>query len=262
MSLKINFFCEEKYRDRVPEPIPASKSFPKWFSELSFDNSKLKYRQDPNNIHNLIQNNDNFNVKKCLGIQDFLNTGYIIPSWGDFIFRESDSGELYINWMENYYDDTSYQPHPDFQYKTMPNKPVYGHFGKIFTPWVIKTDPGVSCLITHPFWHRNKSFTSTSAVMHTDNFGFRIPWFFEWNYKIESGMDLESMSIEDQVVGKGEPLVLIIPFYRKNYTSKVDYISSEKWNTLYLSQMNQTHDTMGGQCPYKNFRKTLGKLFG
>jgi len=262
MSLKINFCCDEKYKGSIPEPIQASKYFPKWFSKLPLDNPKLKYKQNPENSYELVERKNDLNVKKCLGIQDFLKTGYIIPSWADFIFRETDSGALFINWMENYYDETSYQPHPDQQYQTMQNKPIYGHFGKIFTPWCIKTDPGVSCLITHPVWHRNKSFTTASGVWHTDNCPMQIAWFFEWNYKIQSGMDLESMSIENQIVGKGEPLVLIVPFYRKNYTSKVDYISSEKWNTLYNSQVNAVHDTMGGQCPYKNFRKNLGKLFG
>lgn len=261
MSLKVNFYCAEKYRDKVPEPVPASKCFPKWFSELAFNNPKLKYKLDPHNIHNLVQNSDNFNIKKCLGIQDLLNTGYIISSWSDFIFRENDNGSLYINWMENYYDKTEYKSHNQDQYETMPNKPIYGHFGKIFTPWGIKTDPGVSCLITHPVWHKNKSFTSSTAIFHTDTAPLQIPWFFEWNYKIESGMDLDSMSIENQIIGKGEPIILIIPFYRKSYTSKINYISTEKMDSLFEVQNNLTHDTMGGECPYKKFRRNLGKLF-
>ena len=262
MSLSIQFYCDEKYEGCVSEPIQASKYFPKWFSDLPLDNSKLKYKRHPEKIYELIQNNNNMNVKKCLGIQDFLNTGYIIPSWADFIFRETEDGALFVNWLENNYDDIDYKTHSFEQFFTIRNKPIYNHFGKIFTPWCIKTDPGVSCLITHPVWHRNKSFTSASAVWHTDKCPMQMAWFFEWNCKIQSGMDLDSMSIEDQVVGKGEPLLLIIPFYRKNYTSKINYVPTKKWNTYYKMQLNQTHDTMGGQCPYKNFRRTLGKLFG
>lgn len=261
MSLKINFYCNEKYRDRVPEPVLSSKCFPKWFSELPLDNKKFKYAVNPENQYEFIDNFDDLSIKKCLGIQEFLSTGYIIPSWCDFIFREKDDGNLYINWLENYFDDTSYRPHPNVQYPTMPNKPIYGHFGKIHTPWVIKTDPGVSCLITHPWWHRNKLFTSSTAILHTDVAPFQIAWFFEWNYKIKTKMDFSDINIEKQVVSKGEPLILIIPFYRKTFSSKVNYISEDKINDLLNVQLSLTHDSIKSQCPYKNFKKTLGKLF-
>jgi len=261
MTLKINFYCNEKYKNRIPEPVAASKCFPDWFSRLPLDNKKLKYDVNPQNIYEILADNSKANVKKCLGIQEFLNTGYIIPSWADFIFREQEDGNLYVNWMENYYDKTLYLPHLNRQYHTMPNKPIYGHFGKIFTPWIIKTDPGVSCLITHPWWHRNKSFTSSTAIMHTDFTPLIIPWFFEWNYKIETKMEIKNIDVEKQIVPKNEPLVLIIPFYRKTFSSKINYISEDKMNNLDYAQLHLTHDSTGSQCPYKNFRKTIGKLF-
>lgn len=261
MSLKINFYCSEKYRDRVLEPIPASKCFPKWFSELSLNNKKFKYKTNPENQYQLIDNSSKNNVKRCLGIQEFLNTGYIIPSWCDFIFREQENGDLYINWMENYFDEITYISHSNSQFSTMPNKPIYGHFGKIETPWAIKTDPGVSCFVTHPWWHRNKSFTTSTGILHTDISPFKIPWFFEWNYKIETKMDVNNINVEKQVVSKNEPLMLIIPFYRKTFSSKINYLPEDKMNNLHKAQLNLTHDSTMNQCPYKNFRKTLGKLF-
>jgi hypothetical protein len=261
MGLKINFYCDEKYRNTVPEPVASAKCYPKWFSELPLNNRKFKYQTNPENQYELINDFNKVNIKKCLGIQEFLSTGYIIPSWCDFIFREEENGGLYINWMEDYFGETSYESHADEQFSNMPNKPIYGHFGKIYTPWIIKTDPGVSCLITHPWWHRNKSFTSSTGIVHSDVSPFKIPWFFEWNYKIETKMNVENINTEKQVVPKGEPLMLIIPFYRKTFSSKINYISEEKINNLNSSQLHLTHDSTLSQCPYKNFRKTLGKLF-
>ena len=52
MTLKINFYCNEKYRNRIPEPVEASKSFPKWYSNLPLV-SKTKYAIEKNDIHTL-----------------------------------------------------------------------------------------------------------------------------------------------------------------------------------------------------------------
>ena len=258
MSLKINFYCDEKYKGLIPEPIPSYKHFPEWFSKLPLKEKKYDIEND--DIRQLIRGNDN-NIKKCFGIREFLSTGYIIPSWCEFVFREQEDESLYVNWIGNCCDQIDYHSHPEEQYFTMPNKPIYGHFGKIFTPWVIKTDPNVSCLITHPIWHNNKLFTSTTAIMHTDKSPLRIPWFFEWNYKIQTKMDFNNIDLKNQVIPREEPLVLIIPFYRKKFLSKINYVSKQTFDHMYISQRYLTHDTIASKCPYTKFRRTLGNLF-
>lgn len=261
MTLKVNFYCNEKYKGAVPEPVESSKSFPKWFSDLSFP-KKSKYAARNGNIYDLQLDESDKNIKKCLGVTEFLNTGYIIPAWADFVFREQEDGNLYVNWVENYFGETSYVPHTEKQYLTMPNKPIYGHFAKVFTPWVIKTDPGVSCLITHPVWHNNKIFTSSTAIFHTDKSPVALPWFFEWNYKIQTKMNIDNIDLENQVIPKGEPIILIIPFYRKTFSSKINYISEEDYTNMRNVQRNLTRESVSGEkCPYVKFRKTLGKMF-
>lgn len=260
MTLKINFYCNEKYRNRIPEPVEASKSFPKWYSNLPLV-SKTKYAIEKNDIHTLEIDSSNANIKKCVGITDFLKTGYLIPSWADFVFREQEDGNLYINWVKNYYDEMNYVSHGETQYSTMPNKPIYGHFGKVLTPWIVKTDPGVSCLITHPVWHNNKNFTTTTAVFHTDKSPLKLAWFFEWNYKIKTKMNVDNIDIQNQVISKGEPIILIIPFYRKKFSSRINYVSENSIENMIKSARHLVHDTIRGECPYTNFRKTLGKLF-
>ena len=259
MTLDVNFYCDKKYKNLVPEPFPAAKKFPKWFSELSNQRGKFKYKCKEDNPYDLVP--ANVSIKKCLGVTEFLNTGYVIPSWADFIFREQDDGSLYINWMENYYDLTSYTSHGESQYPTMPNKPLYGHYSKIVTPWNIKTSPGVSVMITHPTGYRNNSFTSSTGIIHTDKTPISLAWFFEWNYKIKSGMDIDTMDVSSQVVAKGEPILLIIPFYRKNFKSKINYIDEEEYENQLQTHLNLSRPNVYGECPYKNFRKTFGKLF-
>lgn len=260
MSLKVDFYCDEKYKDRIYEPIESSKCFPNWFSNLPLK-TKSRYSAVNNNPYELEIARNDLNLKTCPGITDFLKTGYIIPSWCEFIFREQDNGSLHVNWVENYYDSTRYEFHTQDQYETMPNKPIYGHFAKINTPWAIKTDKGVSCLITHPVWHNNKLFTTATGVFHTDVSPLIIPWFFEWNYKIKNKMSVDNIDLENQVIPKGEPIILIVPFYRKKYTHKTNYVSEIQMRSIAGSQDNLTKDSVMTKCPYTQFRKNLGKLF-
>ena len=199
MPLNINFYCDEKYYGCVTEPTAASKQFPKWFSDLPLNN-KRKLAIEDDNIYNLKLVTENKNLKNCFGISEFLSTGYIISSWADFIFREQQNGDLYVNWVENSVDMTDYFPNSQHLYHTMPNKPIYGHYGKVPTPWSVKTDKGISCLITHPVWHRNKNFTSATGVFHTDVCPMPINWFFEWNFKIKNKMDVENIDLDNQIV--------------------------------------------------------------
>lgn len=257
MSLNIEFFAKKNLQHIIPEPVPAYKFFPKWFQELPKKESKCPFRFN-NSVYD-ISYDSKLGIKGCLGIQDFLKQGYIIPSWSNFIFREDNDQSLFVNWIENPCE-TKYEPHEMIQFPTMNNPPTYKHFGKMTSPWIIKTSPGVSCMITDPVWHRQKYFTTSTGVFHTDKSPLSLPWFFEWNYKITSGMDLDSMSFENQVIERGDPIILIIPFYRKEYTSKINYVDDDKINYLSVLQSVSTHHIKNDDI-YRSFRKSLGRLF-
>jgi len=257
MSLKIEFISQKDFRDIIPEPIPADKFFPKWYQNLPKKISKCPF-SFKSSIYD-IEYDSKLGIKGCLGIQDFLKTGYIIPSWSNFIFRE-DNNSLYVNWIENPIE-TDYYCHSWEQFPSMDNPPPYNHFGKIITPWVIKTSPGVSCLITHPVWHRSKKFTTSTGIFHTDKSPLHLPWFFEWNYKIKSGMDLETMSVDDQVIEKNDPIMLIIPFYRKKFDSQVKYVEKSEFNRYHFLQNNNTHHIKFNDDIYRKFRKSIGRMF-
>lgn len=256
MSLEINFFCDEKYEGLIPEPVASYKSFPKWFSKLQ-GKDKCPFVLGENKLQLGKSNQD---IKGCPGIIDSLKNGYIIPSWSEFIFREMDTGGLFVNWIDNSGYENSYSTHEQEQFSTMPNKPLYNHFGKIVSPWTITTSKGVSCLITHPVWHRITKFTTVTGIFHTDKSPLNIPWFFEWNYKITSGMEVETMDIQNQIVEIGDPLIQIIPFYRKNYKSNIQYVSTNKISRLINLQKTSTIEVVS-KCPYTKFRRTLGNLF-
>jgi hypothetical protein len=75
--------------------------------------------------------------------------------------------------------------------------------------WTIKTPPGYSCLVTHPFGYNNLPFHSFSGIVDSDRFHADIntPFTLKKNF---SG-----------VIPKGTPMMQIIPFKRENWESKI-----------------------------------------
>lgn len=261
--MEIKFLANEKFKEVIPEPQPAEKLFPEWFSQMDIvKTSKCPFRfKSKDNKFDIVDSrggDKQKNITGCPGVADFLKYGYIVPAWDNFVFREHE-GNLVVNWTDQYYE-SSIGFHGEQQYPTMPEKPIYKSFMKITSPWIIRTPPGVSVMLTHPVWHRNKNFTSATGIFHTDASPLNLPWFFEWNYKVESGMELESMNTSEQIVARGTPLILVIPFYRHNFTSSVEYISDVECNRLGHLQEVNTHSLFNTH-PYHKLRKTIGRLF-
>jgi len=264
MSLKITFIAEDNYREVIPEPQLASHSYPEWFSRLERP-SKSKcpfaiiHKDNPIELMSGIHPELN-TVKNCPGIQDYLNTGYIIPSWDNFIFRQTDNNELYINWTSNF--NNNLEVHGSHQFNTMgeAQKPMYGNFFKLDTPWIIRTQPGVSCFITHPYWHRQNHFTSVSGIYNTDCQELSLKWFFEWNFQIKTNLSVEDIDVENQTVAKGDPLLLIIPFHRKSFQKEVKYVSDREYSRL-IRKTGGPMQSFKYNDPYRMFRKSIGKLF-
>lgn len=255
----IEFYTLEKYKDLIPEPYPSSKKFPSWFSNTEIVSKKSKC---PFNF--LHQNNTTIqietNITGCPGVVDFLSTGYIIPAWNNFAFR-NDGGRLYVNWehlcLEEKY--TLHSNEHQISGFSDSEKAKYDGFSKLDSPWFVKTSPGISCLITHPLWNREKRFTSVSGIMHTDQCPMPLKWFFEWNTEVEDNMNVNKIPIE-QIVAKGTPLVLIIPFVRANFKSKINYLNEADMKTLKHRTGVLTHDWLGNST-YNRFRKGIMRRF-
>jgi len=262
MSLKITFITKEENREVVPEPQLASSSFPEWFSSLerpSKSKCPFSFLHKDQNHYDLIAQTPNNNVKNCPGIIDYLTTGYIIPSWDNFMFREENQN-LFVNWS-GYYEN-NFASHGISQFNTM-NKnqvPLYKNFFKLVSPWIIRTQPGVSCLITHPYWHRKTNFTTVSGIYNTDSQELALNWFFEWNYKISSGMELDGADMYNQTISMGDPLMLIIPFYRKSYKKEVKYVSSAECTRI-RNKVTGVANPFRYNDRYRQFRKNLIKFF-
>lgn len=253
----ITFFCTARYKGHIPEPVPAYKAIPSWWKETSsVQKSKCPVKALTDNIYSVVAKT---NIKTCPAVADSMSMGYVIPAWTNFLMREI-NGVPVFNW--NHPDSARYGAHYSDQFDGMKEGqlPEYGLYNKFDSPWFIKTSPGVSCLITHPFWHREKRFTSVTGVMHTDVVPSPLKWFFELNERLPQGVYPEDLDKDLHFITKGQPLMLVIPFKRKNFASDVQYVNDEALDTLIYQSESSTHDWFG-KSAYNAFRQGLGKMF-
>lgn len=256
MTNLIEFICPERYKNIIPEPVPCYKEFPEWFSStknISVSKSKCPF----NFLHDkkLIKNT---NIKKCPGVTDFLKTGYVIKNWTNILVRsETPSGNLYFDWEHNYHESVDYGLHSSEEYDGMIDSelPIYNGFHKISSPWYVKTSPGVSCYYTHPFWNREKRFTTVSGIIHTDISPISIKWFFEWNTILKKTLSLDEIDSEIQFIKKDTPLIMIFPFVRNQFNMKINYLEEENFKSDVVDiNFLKTHDWFGNSL-YNLFRK-------
>jgi hypothetical protein len=254
----IQFYTLDRFEGLVPEPYPSYKKIPSWFSntEIISRKSKCPFRF----LHGETQNIDKkTNISGCPGVIDFLSTGYVVPAWNNFAFR-NDNGRLYVNWEHNFHE--KYNLHENKEQISGFNdteKAKYDGFSKIDSPWYVKTSPGISIMYTHPLWHREKRFTTVTGIMHTDQFPMPIKWFFEWNTEIEDDMSSDILP-QEQIVTIGTPLFLIIPFVREKFTSEVKYLEERELSILGHKTSIFSHDWMNNSL-YNQFRKGIMKRF-
>jgi hypothetical protein len=265
-------FCASDQAKGIPEIYPAYKKFPDWFlksKKPSSGKSKCPFAPIMNlnplgnrsaisageNPYSLIKDST---VHHCPGIVDYLKTGYVLPAWTDMCFRIINGEMRFEAALETPEINYSVHRFNQFQGMSYEQKPKMGMFHKVSSPWWIKTSPGVSVLITDPYWNRNKNFTSVSAVVHPDITPIHLKWFFEFNYAIQDSPEIYDQ--KKQVVLKDTPLMLIIPFKRTSFNHEINYLSEQKLSEIhrdnYYGSISWFTDTI-----YNKFRKRLNNFY-
>jgi len=292
----ITFYANEMYDGNLDRIYPAYKHFPQWYgkskktskcpfasffqektNDLDFEeNSKIelsnlseiinnfhqKSRQQIFSSSKLISNPQKLmrdtTVVNCPGITDFLKTGYVIPAWSDMSFRKHENQVIFNS--SDQFPDVHHGVHIFDQYKGMDEiqLPLVGGFHKVSTPWMMKTSPGVSVIITHPYWSRNKSFTSVSAVVHPDKTPVQLKWFFEFNQELPNTPDIVDMN--QQIIKRGTPLILLIPFKRERISHEFSYLSSKDMEKMYRNATSKTLSWISDTL-YNKARKQIGNLY-
>jgi len=201
--MKVTFSCDPHLLGAIPNPIPAVKSVPKYFQQI-------KPQVDKNPV--------NGTVKRCVPFLDALSAGFVIPMWCD-VYVFASNGELKIDFPPNFPQSNSLGSHSEMQMPTHPlaNRPYGNMIMKWYNPWVVETEPEVSCLFVAPLNHMETRFKLLDGVVDTDTYCNNVNFPFLW-----TGGDGEFL------IPKGTPLVQVIPFRREDQHLEVREINTVK----------------------------------
>jgi hypothetical protein len=177
------------------KPYPASKTIPDW------------WKNEDSSFQNLnIPTSGLSTFKRCMPILDVLSAGYIIPLHSDIEVTQVNN-EPVITWP---FSRPVVEQHMTQKVSGIEIPDGYSNsIFKYMTNWTIKTPPGYSVLITHPFGYKNLPFHSFSGIVDSDNYyaDINTPFAVKNNF---SG-----------VILKGTPMMQVIPFKRENWESKI-----------------------------------------
>lgn len=199
MAKKIQF---SRYDDTqaVYLPGPATKFVPNWYKEAK---SYLNDEKKPSTREAFST------IKKCMPVFDAMTAGYMIVLGQDMYCEQTEAGP-YFHWRAEGGDqkDDVLTQHTHFQVQGHPENNL-GHQLKIENPWIIKTDPGYSCMILPPL-HRDNQLVILSGIVDTDKYYEKINLPFNLKDKHFEGM-----------IEAGTPIAQVIPFKRESYEMEI-----------------------------------------
>lgn len=182
---RIEFLTLPDQMGRFPHPYPASKAVPDWIKAMPMDRGGGP------------------TLKRCPPFLEAMTAGYIIPAPADVQFEVSPDAKM--SWQSR-------------------DKVIGGHFGsqfqgapfgnelvlKFINPWVIRTPPGYSTLITAPFNRFHMPFVALSGIVETESY-YR---------EVHLPMICTMRPGTRFLLARGTPLVQVIPFRREKWTSE------------------------------------------
>jgi hypothetical protein len=207
-SSKIKFISTMPKSPGVfPKPEPAYKNIPTWFKKIEsfYDGDSTPYAGQ-----------QKLTVKRCVAFLDILSSGYFLLAPFDIYIDTTDGKKDFtiptaLQGLQNTHMKQFVGMHDLRQVEGYPfDKDVYvEHLFRIHPIWVVKTDPGVSCLYINPQHQENSPLFAISAVIDTDGY---------------PSDGLLSFLVKKDFKGyikKGTPIMQVIPFKRQNYESEI-----------------------------------------
>lgn len=200
MAKKI-YFSRYDDTEAIHNPGPSSKFIPDCYKNSQ---SYLNDEKKPNSGKAFTT------IKRCMPVFDALTAGYMITLGQDLYCEQTPEGP-YFHWrtegIGSNTDDVLTQ-HDPFQVQGHPENNL-GLQLKIENPWIIKTDPGYSCMILPPL-HRDNQLVVLSGIVDTDTYYEKINLPFNLKDKNFEGM-----------IEAGTPIAQVIPFKRESYEMEI-----------------------------------------
>jgi len=241
-EMEIKFQCVIDTENSLFEPVPARKVKPEWYK-------KLPIRVNSGGM-------EISTIKKCPAMQDWLSMGYLIRNRHSILVwmgignedepvslaiplsdtvKEKDIKNIFsitnpqevddyvtrhklgIGELTDYVKRMSIGGHPAAQTQgsNWDDKMAF----KFKMDFLIETPKGTSCYYLDPFLFDNPYFRIWQGIMDTDNFN---------QLTTNNMLIFYPKSNESFVIGKGTPLVQIVPFVRYPWRMNIEYLSREE----------------------------------
>lgn len=199
---KIYFEPMSKFTEEVLDPpLPAYKVVPEWYKTMS------THMQNSNGIYKNPQGLTNLTMKACAPVFDSITAGYVFTSPADIAFVDLKEYGYRAMWDVNL---NLVDVHSSDQIVNMPFSEDFEEFPmKWNMQWKIKTDPGYSTLVVHPFYRFDLPFLTLPGIVDTDSYPivFNLPFLLKKNFK--------------GVLPMGTPIAQFIPIKRDSWTNKI-----------------------------------------
>ena len=209
----IEFLLVEKSGLGAVEPMPSVKEIPQWYKKMPALR-RLINRNNPDE-------KKDFTVKKCIPILDAFTTGYYLVTKYDSIWSIDKDGDHECKCPASLVEGGG-KPitmHPYEQIRDIELGGIYNEYAyKFSNPYVIKTPPGYSSILTHPF-NQVSPFLTLTGVVDTD----MHPLAIQFPFLMLKGYE--------GVIKAGTPIVQIIPFKREEWS-----FSEKKPNKLEIQE--------------------------
>ena len=232
---EIKFVSLHNGLTEIEEALPrrAKEFVPEWFTHMPIKDKAT----------------DVGTIKRCPGLFDYFDQGYIIPAWCDMKFvydKESDFWSCTLGSS----DDFNVDIHTNQQFLNhVPAANVNGvkatFVFKLISPWFIITKPGWSVMQLPLYYHFNNEFSILPGVIDTDI-------YHQTNQQLVYFGDNKEI-----IIKRGEPLVQYIPFKREKTSLVIeerndsnfriikkanDWINGKFENTSAYRQMQKSRD--------------------
>lgn len=173
--------------------VPAKNYLPDWWK-------KLNVKQDVLYLENKTASAGT--IKRCPGIIDILNHGWVMPAWCDMAVKVKGHEKLEWDVSDTRFSACGHQHNQFLDHLPESTKQKYYWVFKPSSPWYVQTSPGYSIMQLDPFYFFNEYFDSAGGIQDSDFYHNLNPLLLikkDCNFVIE----------------RGTPLAVIYPYKRE-----------------------------------------------
>ena len=207
---KIKFIPKLKGLKELVPIVPAKEFLPKWWKNINFNEGVTMIGNTPVN---------NGTVKRCPGIIDFLNQGWVVPLWSDLYLNVKGNESISFEFSDKNYEATIHKHQQLLDYVPTHIQEEYKWVLKLHSPWFLETPPGYSIYEMNPYYYFVKEFDTASGLTDSDIYHSINPFLF---LKKDG----------EFIIKRGTPVSVIIPIKRVKIEGVVEDYNRERWDTL------------------------------